>query len=759
MRPNSIALASAWQEFHAGRLESAESAAVQFVAEQPNNADGPHLLGLIAYRRNRNSVALEYFDAAIRLAPSSSEYHNSKGEAQRALCNLEAAKAEYVTAISLEPRNASALNNLGLVHCIEGEYELGARCFEQAIHLVPSLSAAHENLGTVRLAQRLPEAAVAAFQRGLSLLPASTRIRVGLVGALRMQGRKIDAVQVLLDGLAANSGDKRLRLALVETLEGYPLANATQPVRELLEALCRDDGIATQSLAHAVTGLVKHAPAFGQLRNAVAAGADILAPTASGALLVDVLTKNSLLLAAMPRMVVNDPDLERIFTHLRRCLLMRLDLREGNPPGKDLVPLHFLSAFARQCFNTEYAYFQLDDESKLLVKLGRRIDSLLKRSSKPTPELESRLLHWVLYAPLHKLQHLERLEALPREQWSPAIHPILEDQVDARRKERDISSKIEAITPISNTISKAVRKQYEESPYPRWFGIHRFELGSSQNVESASISSPGNEPRRPFESALVAGCGTGQHPLTLARRYPACAILAIDLSRSSLSYAKRMAERLGISNVTFAQADILELSNIAKRFDHVECSGVLHHMKDPIAGWRVLAGLLQASGTMKIALYSEAARRAVVELRALITDRGLPATPEGVRKIRNIVLERSSEDSMQSILNSLDFYSLSGCRDLLMHVQEHRFTIPRIRQCIEEIGLRFVRFECSAELQGKFCAQYQASGALSDLGLWNQFESENPDSFRGMYQFTCEKLPLKMRTDKAMAQKTKSPTP
>ncbi|WP_180490095.1 class I SAM-dependent methyltransferase, partial [Escherichia fergusonii] len=84
-------------------------------------------------------------------------------------------------------------------------------------------------------------------------------------------------------------------------------------------------------------------------------------------------------------------------------------------------------------------------------------------------------------------------------------------------------------------------------------------------------------------------------------------ILAIDLSLSSLSYAIRKTKELGLANLRYAQADILALGN-EKTFDVVDSSGVLHHLKNPLAGWRRLAGLVRPGGLMHIGLYSATAR-------------------------------------------------------------------------------------------------------------------------------------------------------
>lgn len=99
-------------------------------------------------------------------------------------------------------------------------------------------------------------------------------------------------------------------------------------------------------------------------------------------------------------------------------------------------------------------------------------------------------------------------------------------------------------------------------------------------------------------------------------------VLAIDLSRVALGFAARQARDLGIGGIEFAQADILGLATLKRRFDLIECSGTLHHMADPEAGWRVLRGLLAPRGLMRISLYSERGRADVVALREQIARAG-----------------------------------------------------------------------------------------------------------------------------------------
>jgi hypothetical protein len=68
---------------------------------------------------------------------------------------------------------------------------------------------------------------------------------------------------------------------------------------------------------------------------------------------------------------------------------------------------------------------------------------------------------------------------------------------------------------------------------------------------------------------------------------------------------------------------------------------------------------------------------------------------------------------------------MSTLRDLLFHVQEHRFTIPQIDASLTQLGLVFCGFENKK--------------VLYDLEKWDTFEKENPRTFATMYQFWCQK--------------------
>ena len=141
---------------------------------------------------------------------------------------------------------------------------------------------------------------------------------------------------------------------------------------------------------------------------------------------------------------------------------------------------------------------------------------------------------------------------------------------------------------------------------------------------------------------------------------------------------------------------------------------------------------------MKIGLYSELARQHIVEMREEINQGGSGSSDLAMKSFRNGVIN-SNKDHHKKILNSADFYSISTLRDLLFHVQEHRFTIPQIKDCLRELGLKFCGFEADRLVQN-FKLNNTAVDDPYDLDNWNSYEIANPNTFGAMYQFWCQKV-------------------
>jgi len=237
----------------------------------------------------------------------------------------------------------------------------------------------------------------------------------------------------------------------------------------------------------------------------------------------------------------------------------------------------------------------------------------------------------------------------------------------------------------------------------------------------------------PFE-VLIAGAGTGQHAIASAISYgPGANVTAIDLSRPSLAYGKWMAQRMGVDNVAFTQADILDLGDDGP-YHIIEAVGVLHHMADPLAGWRALLDRLAPGGLMLVGLYSKVSRANLGPLRQHPAYPGTGCTDDEARSFRAALIEDRSDETL---FDSADFYTLNEFRDLVLHPQEVSFTLDEIAAFLDAQKLRFAGFALPGLVVRRFLETFPDSPWPGRLEDWAAFERENPRTFDGMYTFWC----------------------
>ena len=411
-----------------------------------------------------------------------------------------------------------------------------------------------------------------------------------------------------------------------------------------------------------------------------------------------------------------------------RAELLRLAGEQDEDSGEvDDAVVAFACALARQCFINEYVYVQAAAESGLASVLRDRLLQELASGAAITPLT---LAVVAAYFPLHALPIAE---ALLRREWPATLAGLLQAQLREPLEELADRSAIAMLAPIRNSVSLEVMRQYEENPYPRWT-INPLNAFAADQARGRTL--PTAE-RQAELDILIAGCGTGLHAVQIAQVYPNARLLAVDVSLSSLAYARRKTRELGLRNIEYAQADILELGTIDRTFDSIESVGVLHHLAEPTAGWRVLVSLLRPGGKMRIGLYSDLARRVIVEARAHIAARGYRATAGDIRKCRQDIIREAERWKM--LLGGNDFYSMSGCRDLLFNVMEHRFTVPEIAAFLNENDLSFLAFEPFDDpaVIEKFHKQFPGAADEAELDQWHRFEADHPETFWGMYIFTA----------------------
>lgn len=389
-------------------------------------------------------------------------------------------------------------------------------------------------------------------------------------------------------------------------------------------------------------------------------------------------------------------------------------------------------AFLTRCINTH---------PELEARLIAMRDALIGAGDADAPLLPALALHafasqYVWPVPTAPLEGpMAALAGLPDDPvWPPLARRAHEIAV-----ERELAATIPSFAPPAGGVSDAVRRQYEEHPYPRWQappGSRRTDfrhiLESLPGVDRAAL------PPAPLR-LLIAGCGTGYEAIDMARMDASLSVTAVDLSRASLAFARRKADELGVANLRFLQGDILALAALGETFDMATSTGVLHHMADPDAGLASIAGVLRPGGVVRLALYSHRARAPVRAAHALIAERGWQGDADGIRAFRAHILSLPAEDPLAVLRASEDFYSLSGCRDLAFHVHERHYRFAEIAALIAGAGLRLVGFDAAPEATARFREKHGAAGDLLDLELWDAVEADHPFLFAGMIPFWCQK--------------------
>ncbi len=614
-----------------------------------------------------------------------------------------AAAARLAATLDLDPQSSYAHYGLAEMHAREGRVAAAVASVRQALQIEPEMAEGWFLYGRLALWEKEINVAMHSLIQSIQCdidneiywhwlnqwLP-----RVQLQGPMPAAGRAI-----LIEALRR----QKIELSVVDQVT-YAILKDTAPVQQLL------------ALADA-----------GRLDAQIRAGSAI------------ALLDDEFFLLVLQRTTLHHVGYEKVLTGLRRALLDTIST-DAVPPLLQDVAIRFTSALAIYALTTEFVFYATPAEAGSLSACLQRLRDL----PVDDPQLPLLIAIVACYEPLEKNREAVLFKALASPaQRLPEFRAMTDLHLLEPLRIEVHEAAVESLAAISNPVSLAVQRQYEENPYPRWRFLGEAQAGSFDHRISRLLPHLKDDqrprlqafPRNPLE-VLIAGCGTGRHALWFSREYPAARILAVDLSRASLGYARFKAEEFGITTVDFRQGDILQLPELGRQFDVIESAGVLHHMEDPGLGLAALVRCLRPGGWIRLALYSHSARQAVRIARQRIAEQGFVPTAEGIRRFRQVILADDTDPLHAPCTKFHDFFSLSECRDMLFHVQEHQFTTQALEDLIAAAGLEFMGFEVDVEFVGN------AEPRITDwqcLRQWGEFESAHPDFFGSMYKLWLRK--------------------
>ncbi len=706
-----------------GRLDEAIASYNQAIALKPDFANAHYNLGVTLQELGRLDEALASYKQVIALKPDYAKAHNNLGYTLQELGRLDEALANYNHAIALKPDYDDAHSNLGVTLQELGRLDEAIASYKQAIAFKPDFAKAHNNLGnTLKELGRLDEA-LASYNQAIALKPDYANAHNNLGNMLQELGRLDEALASYNQAIVFKDDFAEAYVNFGIALKKVKFNSSNSKLYPLISQLLNAGNFTRPlDLAYNILSLLKHDTKINDLlfkkKPALSLNEAIS--------IIGSLDKIPLLHQLMRLCPLPDLQFEELFVAIRSSLLKNLDKLEVSP---ELI--YFFSTLSMHCFTNEYVYVESDKETHLIGELQTEISQIVATSEQP--EI-AKILCLASYRPLHQYDWCQKLDCLDN------LEEVKNRLIEEPLLEKIIAKDIPVLEEISDDVSLKVREQYEESPYPRWVKL-------AVSVKAKPISAVCDKLTLQLHSQniknvtapaiLIAGCGTGQHSIETASRFSNCHVTAVDLSLASLAYAQRKSNELCLNNIDYLQADILNLQRMGKEFDIIESAGVLHHMDDPMVGWRVLVDLLKPGGLMKIGLYSDLARKNIVEIRKEITALDVGRSLADIRKFR-YSLAKSQEEKHNRLTKYTDFFSLSMIRDALFHVQEHRFTLPQIKSCLNELGLTFCTFEVHG-INSRFREFHGEASDIRDLVLWHEFEESHPQAFAGMYQFWCQK--------------------
>lgn len=245
-----------------------------------------------------------------------------------------------------------------------------------------------------------------------------------------------------------------------------------------------------------------------------------------------------------------------------------------------------------------------------------------------------------------------------------------------------------------------LRAQYEAYPYPaRDTADERKRLitGSPSHLdEIVQYVFGGRLGRSRPLRVLVAGGGTGDGTIMLAQQLadagsdqgPAGHITYLDLSDASRAIAQARAEARGLTNIAFQRGSLLELDDLGP-FDYIDCCGVLHHLDDPAAGLRSLAGALAPGGGIGMMVYAPHGRTGVYPMQEALramTD-GLPPA-ERVALARRLIQQLPASNWLLNNPFVTDHRQAdANLYDLLLHSRDRPYSVGELAELAGSAGL------------------------------------------------------------------------
>jgi SAM-dependent methyltransferase len=283
-------------------------------------------------------------------------------------------------------------------------------------------------------------------------------------------------------------------------------------------------------------------------------------------------------------------------------------------------------------------------------------------------------------------------------------------------------------------VVKEIRDFYERYPYPRPVDsldkYRRLWQDRQRRRADYHLFWPAKSYQEDH-SILIADCGTSQ-AAKHATRWPAAQVTGIDFSATSVRCTEELKRKYNLNNLQVHQLPIERVNDLGKSFDQIICTGVLHHLADPVAALKALRNVLKPDGAMHLMVYAPYGRTGIYMLQEFGRRIGIHATDEDIRDLIIALKALPPGHPLEYLLREApDFRQEAELADALLNPQDRAYSVPQLMDLINRGGMKFSRWVKQAPYtpQCGIVANIPQASRIAQLPLAEQYAAV--ELFRG----------------------------
>ena len=703
--------------------------------------DENFLLAVKHHQVNEFYIAKKIYLEVLIIKDDHLGANNNIGLIFKELGEYDKATQHWQKAISIDVSFKDSHFNLGLLYHELGSYKEALNCYKKTIEIDPRYDSAHSNMALIFAQLGENDKAKSHYNKAIDINPNNTSTNINL-GVLYFElGDYQNALNCYEKVIDVDPNNTLIINALLNLVKIPYLNNVINPknitLKKIFLFIFNSKHVDHTEIFHNANNFLFNEKYYDQINDLLAKNFSLLDNK-----IIQELLKEKLFHLIIQKSLVTSEFLEKLLVKLRFEILFYL-----NNTKKDFLWDYsdFIISLAEQCSLNEYIWIQSKKEINHIDKLKNDIIS----SKYLDEDIELKITILSCYVPLSKSE-----EIINRMYNYKSINALFNNLIKVQLKEpiqeKKLIKSIKSFKQITNPVSKILSGKYDEYPFNKWKYTYRhvplnfiynlnneikpnkvkFQISKKKDNNTVSCNNSFVHP-----NVLIAGCGTGLETIS-ATKYKNANILGIDLSITSLAYAKRKTEELKLKNIDYLHMDIFDLKNFNKKFDVIECMGLIHHLVDPIDGIKILLDVLEPHGFLKLGLFSEISKNYMNITKNFIKEKKLSNKIQDVRNFRKEIFKKKND----LIIKDTSFYSYSHLMGLFFIDHKHSFSLKKIKEMIKELNLEFIGFNFSNLSTQKTYSKFFPNDKQNiSLDNWCEFERDHPHSFLNMYQFWVRK--------------------